>query len=181
MRLLVGLCLLIFAGAGCVVGGDVGVDSDQGSVVSDQNVEEAGSLDPANEGVVESSPSTTAELDEAGLGTNEDEEVVESNELGVFVDYSVSVVEEALGQGDQTVLFFHATWCPFCVEAAEEFSTQGVPAGVTVVKTDFDIYKDLKAQYGVRFQHTFVLLAADGSVEKTWVGGGLDRLISELN
>ena len=92
-------------------------------------------------------------------------QVASASGLG-YVDYSDTVLEEA---GDSSkVLFFHASWCSVCNFYEGQIEDQGVPDNATIVKVDFDKESELKKQYGVNVQSTFVLLDSDGNVEKTW-------------
>lgn len=69
----------------------------------------------------------------------------------------------------KTVLFFHAKWCPSC-KALDSSLTKSVPAGLQVVKVDYDAAKDLKKKYGVTTQHTLVQVDASGKQLKKWSG-----------
>jgi thiol-disulfide isomerase/thioredoxin len=110
-----------------------------------------------------------------------EEEVEEASMHGSYGDYSEGAVAEAVVRGDKVVLFFHAVWCPFCKQLDNDLSASQaeIPVGVTVLKTDFDSQGALKNQYGVRFQHTFVQIDANGDMVTSWLGGGLPEL--ELN
>lgn len=82
-------------------------------------------------------------------------------------EYQSQMAERA----DTTVVyFFHAAWCPSCRATEESLTTTGVPAGLTVVKVDFDTANDLKRQYGITQQHTFVQVDADGTELAKWTG-----------
>lgn len=72
--------------------------------------------------------------------------------------------------GSKVVYFFHASWCPTCRSADEALEAEGVPAGLTVVKVDFDSEADLRTKYGVTTQHTFVQVDPDGAELATWTG-----------
>ena len=45
-------------------------------------------------------------------------------------------------------------------------------------KTDYDSEKELKKQYGITYQHTFVYVDKDGKQIKKWSGGAIDDLIA---
>ena len=69
-----------------------------------------------------------------------------------------------IGNGETSVLFFHATWCPACKKnnglleswyEAEQFPR-------SVYKIDFDTATELRKQYGVNGQDTFVLIDGSG-------------------
>lgn len=68
------------------------------------------------------------------------------------------------------VYFFHAPWCPDCRATDESLTTDGVPAGVTVVKVDFDSETALRQEYGITQQHTFVQVNSAGEELAKWTG-----------
>ncbi len=68
------------------------------------------------------------------------------------------------------VLFFNASWCPTCQEATEQLTGAQFPAGLTVVSVDYDSNEQLRDQYGVTTQHTFVVIDKDGQEIKKFSG-----------
>ena len=72
--------------------------------------------------------------------------------------------------GTTVVYFFHADWCPSCRATEESLTTAGVPDGLTVVKIDYDTATDLKREYGITQQHTFVQVDEDGAQLAKWTG-----------
>jgi thioredoxin 1 len=72
--------------------------------------------------------------------------------------------------GSDVVLFFNASWCPTCRVADANFQEDPFPAGLTVVSVDFDDNRDLKVQYGVTVQHTFVQVDSSGNEVAKWTG-----------
>lgn len=68
------------------------------------------------------------------------------------------------------VLFFNASWCPTCQEATEQLTGAQFPAGLTVVSVDYDSNEQLRDQYGVTTQHTFVVIDKDGQEIKKFTG-----------
>jgi thioredoxin 1 len=73
-------------------------------------------------------------------------------------------------QDGNTVLFFHAGWCPDCQATDKSIQETGVPKDINIVKVDFDSANDLRKKYGVTQQHTFVLIGPDGEEIKKWTG-----------
>ncbi|WP_353952323.1 thioredoxin family protein [Knoellia sp. S7-12] len=73
-------------------------------------------------------------------------------------------------ESSKVVYFFHASWCHDCRTTEKSISDDGVPAGLTVVKVDYDKETDLKKKYGVTVQHTFVQIAPDGEQLAKWSG-----------
>ena len=70
------------------------------------------------------------------------------------------------------VLFFAADWCPTCQEATAnlEADPAAIPAGLAIVRVDYDNSDELKQKYGVTVQHTFVQVDADGNELAKWSG-----------
>lgn len=93
-----------------------------------------------------------------------------------YVTYSKASFDAA--KGKKRVFFFHATWCPTCKTANEEITGRpdGIPEDVVLFKTDYDKETALKRQYGITYQHTFVLVDENGKELKKWNGGGLAEL-----
>ena len=83
-----------------------------------------------------------------------------SDTAGVYVDYSDDAIAQAEGR---VLLFFHAPWCPQCRSVESDILAEGVPAGVTIIKVDYDSRQDLRQQYGVTLQTTFVEVDAGGA------------------
>lgn len=97
-----------------------------------------------------------------------------------YVDYSKPAFDAASGK--VRVLFFHATWCPFCKAADSNFKKNltGIPENVVVFKTDYDTEKALKTRYGITYQHTFVQVDGKGNMITKWSGGDVDNLVKNL-
>lgn len=74
--------------------------------------------------------------------------------------------------GSDVVLFFRADWCHECRETDDDLkaSKDDFPASLVVVNVDYDENTDLKKEYGVTHQHTFVEIAPDGAQVKKWSG-----------
>ena len=85
---------------------------------------------------------------------------------GVYVDYSDTAVANASGT---RLLFFHAPWCPQCRAIESDILSAGVPDDVTIIKVDYDSHQDLRQQYGVTLQTTFVEVDAAGNSVQTFV------------
>lgn len=97
---------------------------------------------------------------------------------GSYKTYSAATVEAEQAAGNKVVLFFHAPWCPFCKTADAAFNSRvnEIPAGVTLLKTDYDSNTELKQKYGVTYQHTFVQIDNNEGQVSKWNGGDIDNL-----
>ena len=95
-----------------------------------------------------------------------------------YVAYSKTAFDAA--KGKRRVYFFHAPWCPTCRPADAEFQAKAdsIPADVVMFKTDYDSSTDLKKQYNVTYQHTFVAVDDTGREVSKWNGGGIAELIA---
>lgn len=90
--------------------------------------------------------------------------------------------EKAASQSQKVVLFFHASWCPTCKAANQEFlnNPEAIPEDVLVLKTDYDTSKELKRKYDVNYQHTFVQIDSQGNQIQQWNGGDIEELIKRV-
>lgn len=79
---------------------------------------------------------------------------------GAYIEYSDGIIAETEGT---KVLFFHASWCPNCRALEKDITDGPIPAGLTIIKVDFDNSADLRQQYGVTLQTTVVYVDDDGS------------------
>ena len=97
--------------------------------------------------------------------------------IGVYKDYS----EKMLGKYNKTIIFFHAEWCPSCRASDASILKWSVPAGVAILKANYDTEEDLKKKYGVTYQHTFVQVDSSGNLIKKWSGWlTLAEIIDEI-
>ncbi|HSO64155.1 MAG TPA: thioredoxin family protein [Ornithinibacter sp.] len=91
---------------------------------------------------------------------------------GAYLSRAEFAEQAAARAGTKVVYFFHASWCPSCRATEEAIARDGVPAGLTVVKVDYDDETDLRRQYGVTTQHTFVQVDPSGGELAKWTGSG---------
>lgn len=101
---------------------------------------------------------------------------------GSYLDYSENTIKSEQAKGNRVILFFHATWCPYCKAADLAFKTKlnEIPNGVTILKTDYDTNASLKQKYAVTYQHTFVQIDNQGELVSKWNGGDIDNLIKYI-
>lgn len=105
-------------------------------------------------------PNTSADSNRSsGSSESANTQSVDNDGGGAYVEYSPAVVADADGR---VFLFFYAPWCPQCVSMDSDITAEGVPSGVTIVKVDYDSNQDLRAEYGVTQQTTFVEVDASG-------------------
>lgn len=87
-------------------------------------------------------------------------------EPGVYKDYEESLVANSKGQ---TLLFFHAPWCPQCRIIESDITNNGLPNNVTVLKVDYDSNNELRKKYEVTLQTTFIKVDNSGNEVKKYV------------
>lgn len=85
---------------------------------------------------------------------------------GAYVDYTGTVIASTKGT---KLLFFHAPWCPQCRVLEADIKQQTVPAGVTIIKVDYDSNQALRQKYGVTLQTTIVRIDDQGNLIKKFV------------
>ena len=101
---------------------------------------------------------------------------------GIYTLYSDVAVQEEL-QDRKVVLFFYAGWCPSCrtLDASIIENVAAIPEDVAIFKVDYDTEKELKRQYGITQQHTFVLLEKEKEAV-VWRGSfDLEGIISRIS
>ncbi len=98
--------------------------------------------------------------------------------VGRYVDYDSSVVANT--RYSETILFFHAAWCPECRAFEQAITAESIPDGVQIVKVDYDNSDELRQKYGVTLQSTFVKVTANGDRVSNWVGYGRDKSLSAV-
>ncbi len=97
----------------------------------------------------------------------------EQNKSGRYTQYTGDKLAE---NGYQTnVVFFYAPWCPECRSFKQAINQTTIPAGTQILEADFDSSTDLKKQYGVTLQSTFVRVDNNGELQKKWVGYGKEK------
>jgi thiol-disulfide isomerase/thioredoxin len=113
--------------------------------------------------------------------TMEEDKMMDNNKMdkpGAYLNYSEATVASEQAAGNKVVLFFHASWCPFCKAANAAFLERAaeIPTKVALLKTDYDSNAALKQKYGVTYQHTFVQIDNEGNLVSKWSGGDIDNL-----
>lgn len=81
---------------------------------------------------------------------------------------------------DNTVLFFYASWCPECRGFDQAIQSQNIPDGTQILRVDYDNSSQLKQQYGVTIQTTFVRVDSTGRLVKKWVGYGQQKSVDAV-
>ncbi len=133
---------------------------------------------PANSAPAGTAPSAATDASGPAAGSA----AAGTAQAGSFTAYTPEAVSSA-SESDKVVLFFHATWCSTCKLLASdiEANAANIPAGVKILKVDYDSETALKQKYGVRLQHTLVQVRPDGSQIATWnLSRDLDAVLKEI-
>ncbi len=120
----------------------------------------------------------------SSLASDEAEEVAHSSTTTMMEDsskpqmaalglqeYSKSAYEKALSDGKTVLLDFHADWCPTCVENApklESALSQLNDSSIIAFKANYDTESELKRQFGIYSQASFILLKEGKVVQKAF-------------
>ncbi len=99
-----------------------------------------------------------------------------------YVNYSKTALDQILKDEGQALLFFYADWCPTCRSADKSIQKDHtlLPKGLTILKLNYDTETDLKRQYNVTAQHTFVHVNRQGKEISKWLGGGVETILENL-
>ncbi len=102
--------------------------------------------------------------------SSDNEAMMEQAEPGSFEPYAEEKVSRAAEE--TVVLAFLADWCPSCRAFKQDVNAQldEIPSGVTILEVDYDEETELKQKYGIRTQHTFVEVDAEGNKIQMWTG-----------
>ena len=89
---------------------------------------------------------------------------------GNYITYSDFTAKKDNYKNDKVVYFFAAGWCPTCQAVTKNIqdNLNKIPTGTDIVRIDYDNSTDLKKQYGVTYQHTFVQVDNAGKQLKKW-------------
>ena len=95
-------------------------------------------------------------------------------EQAVYAPYREGII----GNGQTSVLFFHATWCGECKRDDKALTEwyENNEIEISTYKVDYDTATDLKSRYGIVQQNTYVVIDGEGNAVKTVSFPGVDTL-----
>ena len=96
-----------------------------------------------------------------------------------YADFSQDQYNQLKGT-EPFALFFHAEWCPKCQKLDSEITENQSELSGKILKTNFDQETDLKKEYGVNMQTTFVIFDASGEVSTKLTNPSLQELNTAL-
>jgi thiol-disulfide isomerase/thioredoxin len=136
---------------------------------------------PATPAEQSTDPAPSAEPEQAPQPAPTEAAAPAAAPAGGYVSYADYQSDPGQYSGGDVVLFFNASWCPTCRIADENFAEEAFPAGLTVVSVDFDDNTQLRQQYGVTVQHTFVQVDQSGNELAKWTGSNtVDQVADQI-
>lgn len=99
------------------------------------------------------------------------DEVTTTPSAGIYTDYEWGK-KYISDPSKKIVLFFHASRCPSCKAAEANIITNKdtIDSNLVILKVDYDTAIELKKQYAITSQTSYVLLNTDGTLNKKSVG-----------
>ena len=115
----------------------------------------------------EDSMDTNQEEDDTMDDSTEQEE--DATISATYELYSQEAFDAAVDAGKRVVLNFRASRCPTCKATSENImaNLDTIPGDVVILETDYDTYTELKQEYGVTQQTTFVFFDNQGTYLET--------------
>jgi thiol-disulfide isomerase/thioredoxin len=108
------------------------------------------------------------------------EEKTKMMRKGSYEEYSANKLSYA--EDGTVVIFFHAGWCPTCRIAEENITSNPIPDGLTILKTNYDNSSELRKKYQVTYQHTFVQVDSNGNLIKKWGSSNtIEQIVTKIN
>jgi thiol-disulfide isomerase/thioredoxin len=117
--------------------------------------------------------------DDADAMAKEGDTMSKQGAYVTLADYNADTAKYA---DTKKVYFFHASWCPICqgIEKEIKADMSQIPAGVTLIKTDFDTSTALRQKYEVTTQYTFVQVDNNGNEVARWSATSLADAIAGI-
>lgn len=136
---------------------------------TDLNVQEPSSLTPTNE----ETSLVEAESEAKVLENDPSTPVTETPEATIYVTgviqpFDQKKFEAAQADNKRIFLDFYASWCPTCRANAPIIEAGLKDSDVVAFRVNYDTATDLKKDYKVTYQSTYILL--EGESEKRKVG-----------
>ena len=106
----------------------------------------------------------------------------ETSKQGAYVTLAEYNNDPSKYSDSKKVYFFHAGWCSICQAIDKEITADvsKIPAGVVLIKTDFDSSTAVRQKYGVTTQYTFVQVDNNGTETNQWTATSLSKAISGI-
>lgn len=101
-------------------------------------------------------------------------------EGGLYLPYTPTALAQASGN---IVLFFYASWSPAGIATNNDITEKKdtISKDLTILRVNFDDADDMKEQYGIKEQQTFVQVTNTGELIKKWRGANtLEDIMQQI-
>lgn len=166
--------MIVFILIGVLTGGIFAFSSNQNAKTEQEKM---AAERKTEEAAIQDKEETTPENEKKS--TMNDASISERGSYVTLADYNLNPSKYSTSK---QVYFFHASWCPICQSIDKKISADitKIPAGVTLIKTDFDSNTELRKKYGVTTQYTFVQVDENGNEIKQWSASSLSKAIDGI-
>ena len=127
-------------------------------------------------------PAVTAEVETKAKEETTKEVPIENGQIALYTDFTQERYSELLGK-KPFAIFFHASWCPDCVNLEKQIKAniKKLPTETVILKANFDTESKLKQDYGITVQSTVVMIDENGSAMPTLFGPSFDDLKTAIS
>lgn len=101
-------------------------------------------------------------------------------EWWVYLPYTPTALAQA---GGDIVLFFYASWSPVSIATNKDIieKKDKIPQNLTILRVSFDDADEMKQQYWITEQQTFVQVTNTGELIKKWRGANtLEDIVQQI-
>jgi methionine-R-sulfoxide reductase len=96
-----------------------------------------------------------------------------------YQNYSPEVLKNATEKN--IVLFFHADWCSTCKSFEKKVLTETIPDDILILKVNYDTELELRKEYNIVTQTSFVLIDNKWNLRKRWIWARwIEKIISKI-
>ncbi|PIR55115.1 hypothetical protein COU74_02960 [Candidatus Peregrinibacteria bacterium CG10_big_fil_rev_8_21_14_0_10_36_19] len=128
---------------------------------------------------------TTNKIEEKTVAVENNSTAEINEEKPQYISFTQEKYQELLGE-KPFAIFFHAGWCPSCVDADKKIkqdlanSTPRFPKGTIILKADYDTETELKKTYGIVMQSTHVIIDKEGNVTAKLAEPSIDEYAQKI-
>lgn len=131
---------------------------------------------------------TTSKIEEQTIAVENNSTAIAvetSEEETQYISFTQEKYQELLGK-KPFVIFFHAGWCPSCVQTDKVIkqdlasATPKLPKGTIILKADYDSETELKKTYGIVMQSTHVIIDKQGNVTAKLAEPSIDEYAQKI-
>ncbi len=131
----------------------------------------------------QSSTASVAESETTSPSSPENLESAENNKAqGEYITVAEYESNSEKYTNSKKVYFFHASWCPICKSIEKDFKSDlsQIPENTVIIEADFDKETQLRKDFGVTTQYTFVQFNDNGSQIAKWSATSTDKALGGI-